>query len=244
MMFLHGNRRVRHSVRILDHDSDFRNAFERCIDDYPILHSTCPSSAEVRHTLLLRNSNPVSLFPQNNTAHAKTSLTDFKIVGALIGETVLLHRAEHSQDLIINAWTSTIASQVVLSLSFIVPCLPYLKPSLESLDSGILENEFYEESHRIGQLTTRSKTNATGDSSFTLQRLGGRNKLSTKISSRSYNVTSGKERLPSDDVTIAYKGIKRSNMSVGSNASQSKMIKVRTSLDWEVEREHGHEGIE
>ncbi|KAF7854782.1 hypothetical protein EAF04_010350 [Stromatinia cepivora] len=170
--------------------------------------------------------------------------TRMLIVGALIGETVLLHKVEHSRDLILNAWTSTIASQVVLSLSFIIPCLPYLKPFLESLDSGILGNEFYEESHRIGQSTTRSKTNATGDSSFTLQRLGGRSKLSTKISSRSYDVTLGKERLPSDDVTTPYKGIKRSNMSVGSNASQSKMIKVRTSLDWEVEREHDHEGIE
>lgn len=53
------------------------------------------------------------------------------------------------QDLILNAWALTIASQVVLSLPF-VPCLPYLELFLESLDSGILGNVFSEESRGTG----------------------------------------------------------------------------------------------
>jgi hypothetical protein len=130
---------------------------------------------------------------------------------------------------------------MVLCLSVIISCLPYLKPFLESLSSGILGTDYYEGS-QIGQSTVRPKPYGSENSMLILQHLNSRSKVSTKVSSgNNYGILQDEipSLRPADN--MLQPGRSRSAASIESSTSRTKMIKVTTSVDWEAQNDANRE---
>jgi len=111
------------------------------------------------------------------------------VIAAVIVQLITFNRAYGSLDFLRNLWPSAVTAEVVLCLSIIIPCVPYLRPFLESLDSGYLRHDGI---RRIGQSELSSQSNA---SSFGLQKFSNRSKSksATKNSRSKTGTMSGQE---------------------------------------------------
>ena len=54
---------------------------------------------------------------------------------------VFVNRARAASDPSFNLWPSVLSTQVVQTTSFISACVPYLRPFLESLESGMIRSD-------------------------------------------------------------------------------------------------------
>ncbi|KUJ11513.1 uncharacterized protein LY89DRAFT_688749 [Mollisia scopiformis] len=90
------------------------------------------------------------------------------VVAALIVQLALYRHAYESSDFLFKSWGAVTASEIVLCLSYVAPCLPYLRPFLESLDSGMLRNDGI---RRLGHGEAESKASGSkgSGSSYGLQ---------------------------------------------------------------------------
>lgn len=52
-----------------------------------------------------------------------------------------LHRASGSEDFTYRVWPAVLCNQLVQNLGIITACVPYIKPFLESLESGMIRTD-------------------------------------------------------------------------------------------------------
>ncbi|KAH8672586.1 hypothetical protein BGZ60DRAFT_429912 [Tricladium varicosporioides] len=155
------------------------------------------------------------------------------VVAALIVQVVFLGQAFAATDFIFHSWKATLLSEIVLCLSYVAPCVPYLRPFLESLDSGMLRNEPI---RRVGQVESGSNSLAN---SLGLNRLS--NKFAKSGSgSGSYGTDSGIGSMGTKASEERWYHQKRggAKTSMESGTSQSKIIKKTTSITWVHEPEN------
>ncbi|KAI0156448.1 hypothetical protein GGR57DRAFT_82458 [Xylariaceae sp. FL1272] len=67
--------------------------------------------------------------------------TRLLIIGAALAQLLVFLNSFPSSDLTESLWTPILLNQVVLALSIVTSCAPYLKPFMESLESGIVRVE-------------------------------------------------------------------------------------------------------
>ncbi len=89
-----------------------------------------------------------------------SKLTYFSVVPAAITRITYLPKASKSGDLTLDAWPTALCALIVESLSIIVACIPYLKPFLDSLESGMMNNDKLRR-EGMSDLYGRSRTKAT-----------------------------------------------------------------------------------
>ncbi|RDL32063.1 uncharacterized protein BP5553_09465 [Venustampulla echinocandica] len=65
----------------------------------------------------------------------------FFVIGASIAQVIFLHRARGSHDLTFSSWQLAICTQLMQCLSIGTACIPYLRPFLDSLESGLLRSD-------------------------------------------------------------------------------------------------------
>ncbi|KAF4626959.1 hypothetical protein G7Y89_g11197 [Cudoniella acicularis] len=155
------------------------------------------------------------------------------VVGALIAQAFYYSKASKSSDFIFHAWKPTIAGEVVLCLAYVAPCVPYLRPFLESLDSGMLRNEPI---RRMGHSTGGSQGYG---SSLGLDRVSNRNSPRNKYFGGDDGISSPEI---GTDTGLGSRNekwyqFKKGTPSLDSHASNSQIIKTTTSITWEHEPE-------
>lgn len=74
-------------------------------------------------------------FIQIFATHLELTLCN-SLVPALAVQIVFFTEAHDSGDVTFTAWKAAIASEIVQCLAIVTVCIPYLKPFLESLESG------------------------------------------------------------------------------------------------------------
>lgn len=62
-------------------------------------------------------------------------------MAAIILQMVLINRSKDTTDFSFDYWPTTLTTTVVQSFGIITACVPYLKPFLESLDSGMIRTD-------------------------------------------------------------------------------------------------------
>ncbi|MCJ1310347.1 hypothetical protein MMC25_004011 [Agyrium rufum] len=74
-------------------------------------------------------------------------MTRLAVMGSIVSELVFRHRNRNSQDPTYDAWPVLISLQFAQSLSIIIACIPYLKPFLLSIESGLIRTD---DTRRLG----------------------------------------------------------------------------------------------
>ena len=146
------------------------------------------------------------------------------IVAAIL-RLVFLVREPNPQDPSLTNWTIVLCAQLVQNSSIITACVPYLKPLLESLESGMIRND---DIRRRGH--TRISDSGGYDHHY-LPDLSSKRKQGwpTHISSVSA------PRTATSDVVISSGGQDEpQNWDAESQRSSSRMIK--TTRTWAVDR--------
>lgn len=70
-----------------------------------------------------------------------SELTYSRVVIAATARIIYLTRESKPGDLTLESWPATLCSLIVESLSVIAACIPYMKPFLDSLESGMMNND-------------------------------------------------------------------------------------------------------
>ncbi|KAA6413953.1 MAG: hypothetical protein FRX48_02315 [Lasallia pustulata] len=60
------------------------------------------------------------------------------VIAATIGQIVCINQRAASEDQIFGLWQASISTQVVQCLAIVTSCIPYLKPFMKSLESGLM----------------------------------------------------------------------------------------------------------
>lgn len=60
------------------------------------------------------------------------------VIGAAAAQLVIFWNAYVKPDITQSLWLPTVCNQIVVFLSVLTACLPYLRPLMESLESGIV----------------------------------------------------------------------------------------------------------
>jgi hypothetical protein len=68
-------------------------------------------------------------------------LTAHSVAVAAVVQLALFWRVLSDPDITFSQWLPIVCNQLVLSLSFVTACLSYLKPFMESLESGVIRVE-------------------------------------------------------------------------------------------------------
>ncbi|KAK3172404.1 hypothetical protein OEA41_005725 [Lepraria neglecta] len=179
------------------------------------------------------------------------------VIASAIAQLAYLHRASGTADFTYRLWPVVLCNQLVQNIGIVTACVPYIKPFLESLESGMIRTD---DLRRRGVVTS-----AYGYSSFS-KTSGGRPAGPPAASSSSYKLsqllsrTAGASVSPSRDSstvnTVASAGDSNDTASLGQNfatvtagargldlrsesiaesqKSSSRIIKQTTT--WEVQR--------
>ena len=75
------------------------------------------------------------------TTSFPSELTYRRVVSAAIVRIVYLTKISNTGDLTLEAWPTALCALIEESLSVIAACIPYLKPFLDSLESGMMNND-------------------------------------------------------------------------------------------------------
>ena len=86
------------------------------------------------------------------------------VIAAAIRIAYLAKESNSGNDMTLKAWPATLCALIVESLSVIAACIPYLKPFLDSLESGMMNNDQLRR-EGISDLYSRGKSKSTGSSS-------------------------------------------------------------------------------
>lgn len=86
------------------------------------------------------------------------------MIAAAIRVAYLAKESKSGNDLALEAWPATLCALIVQSLSVIAACIPYLKPFLDSLESGMMNNVQLRW-EGLSELYSRGKSGTTGSSS-------------------------------------------------------------------------------
>lgn len=147
------------------------------------------------------------------------------MIAATIVRLVYLYQRSNPRDSTLTNWTIVLCAQAIQNLSIITACVPYLKPFLESLESGMIRSDNV---RRHGDTTT---SESGGDDSHKLSSLFPKKKKSEPT------LTDGVSTLRSttSDVVITSGGQgEAQDWDMGSQRSSSRIIK--TTRTWVVNR--------
>ena len=86
------------------------------------------------------------------------------VIAAAIRIAYLAKEPKSGNDLTLKAWPATLCALIVENLSVITACIPYLKPFLDSLESGMMNNDQLRR-EGLSNLYRRGKSKITGSSS-------------------------------------------------------------------------------
>ena len=86
------------------------------------------------------------------------------VIAAAIRIAYLAKESNSGNDLTLKAWPATLCALIVESLSVIAACIPYLEPFLDSLESGMMNNDQLRR-EGLSDLYSRGKSEITGSSS-------------------------------------------------------------------------------
>lgn len=104
----------------LDHRKTSHIGSEKNHSSARVLDSTIVSSA----------SSQFRLQPSDVIFHS--------VIGAAAAQLVIFWNAYVKPDITESLWLPTVCNQIVVFLSVLTACLPYLRPLMESLESGIV----------------------------------------------------------------------------------------------------------
>ena len=76
---------------------------------------------------------------RHRTTGLLSVLTCDSVITAVVCQMVYLNRIKHSSDLTFEIWPVTLCTQVVQCLSILTTCLVYLRPFLDSLETGFIQ---------------------------------------------------------------------------------------------------------
>jgi glycerol uptake facilitator-like aquaporin len=60
------------------------------------------------------------------------------VIGAAIAQLAVFWTAQTNPDVTESLWVPAMCNQIVMFLSVLTACLPYLRPLMESLESGVV----------------------------------------------------------------------------------------------------------
>ena len=63
------------------------------------------------------------------------------VIGAIVGQIVFSNRAVSTNDQSFDLWPAVLCTQIVQALSITTACIMYLRPFLESLESGLIRSD-------------------------------------------------------------------------------------------------------
>ncbi|KAI9702963.1 MAG: hypothetical protein M1836_008177 [Candelina mexicana] len=61
------------------------------------------------------------------------------VIGATIAQLIMLDHLNKAQDITLNAWSYQVVTQLVVSLSIITVCIPYMRSALMGFESGMFQ---------------------------------------------------------------------------------------------------------
>ena len=64
-----------------------------------------------------------------------------RVIAAAIAQIAYLNRSSTALDPTFESWPAVLCAQIVQNLGIITACIPYLKPFLESLESGLIRSD-------------------------------------------------------------------------------------------------------
>ena len=135
-----------------------------------------------------------------------------------------------------DLWLPTLAVQVIQNLSIITACIPYLKPFLESLETGMLGSNDHHR-HRLSATYRNTDETVTSTESVSLRHslakiLRGSPKVSKTSTAISLQIAAGS---PQQSVTV-WAGHSNNDVSPWDAASQGSQAKIiRQTRTWTVE---------
>ena len=91
------------------------------------------------------------------------------LIAAAIRIAYLAQESNSGNDLTLKAWPATLCALIVQCLSVIAACIPYLKPFLDSLESGMMNNDQLRRKG-LSDLYSRGNSKPTSSSSRQLKK--------------------------------------------------------------------------
>ena len=107
---------------------------------------------------MFRRPHSVKLTPSSMPSELTFSRV---VIAAAIRIAYLAKEPNSGNDLTLKAWPATLCALIVESLSVIAACIPYLKPFLDSLESGMMNNDQLRR-EGMSDLYSRGKSRITG----------------------------------------------------------------------------------
>ena len=86
------------------------------------------------------------------------------MIAAAIRIAYLAKESNSGNDLTVKVWPATLCALIVESFSIVTACIPYLKPFLNSLESGMMNNDQLRR-EGLSHLYSRNKFRTTDNSS-------------------------------------------------------------------------------
>ena len=171
-------------------------------------------------------------------------LTPPSVIAAAVARVIYLNDAFKSTDYTFAIWPAALCSAVLQSLSIITACIPYLKPFLESLESGLIRSD---DLRRMGM------TDMYGNGTEKMNSSQGSRQVipnSRRTSERPHELSSMRKELgttnaksfvidtgaPATAIGTAHgDSDHHHSWDADSQSSQSKIIKKTTTMSWAIE---------
>lgn len=152
------------------------------------------------------------------------------VIGAAACKLVFLQRTRSSDDPLLDSWTVTVCTQTIQCLSIVSACFLYLKPFLDSIESGFISNEDMRRQATIAQTQQRADTPSALNASFA----AGKTKRAGITTIGLRNMAKGRH------ATTITAGHLLNRDETGSQDSQSRIIKETRTFS--VEESNGNSG--
>lgn len=167
-------------------------------------------------------------------------LTACSVIVSTIIDITYLRQELSARDTTFDAWAAVLCADITQNISIITACVPYLKPFFTSLQSGMIRAD---DLKRRGQdstyaaATSNSSKTTKNKSSGTFPTIKKSFRLNPMVRSRSEQAsTASAAKLPFDGptmkstagVTVSREGRNHGDAEVGSQSSDSRMIRQTT----------------
>ncbi|MCJ1356153.1 MAG: hypothetical protein MMC33_006147 [Icmadophila ericetorum] len=165
------------------------------------------------------------------------------VIAATVTRVIYFNDAFHSADYTFAAWPAVLCSVVVQGFSIITACIPYLKPFLESLESGLIRSD---DLRRMGMTDMYGNGTDKMNSSQGSRHMMSNNRRSEKPhelgSMRKESTTNAKGFVVDTTQAVAIgtahgdsDHAHHHSWDADSQSSQSKIIKKTTTMSWAIE---------
>lgn len=164
-------------------------------------------------------------------------------MGAVIAQLVLLDQLRDTTDVTFDIWSYQLTTQLVMSLSVVMVCIPYMRSVIMGLESGMFQTgAFHLGNLRTSKSTDHNSPSGTGSKSTGTTPLvvpsGGRIHGECQIFAGT-DTRDGEAPL-GQTTSVAEATIPRENWDMESQSSQAKIIK--TTREWAVDYDGRKDG--